>query len=334
MIPFSVLDLCPISAGSDAGQAFRNSLELARLTESLGYHRFWLAEHHGMPGVGSAATAVIIGHVAAGTSRIRVGAGGIMLPNHAPLVIAEQFGSLEALFPGRIDLGLGRAPGSDPLTSRALRRTLHSDPDEFPQDVLELMAYLAPVAPDQRLIAVPGAGSNVPIWILGSSLFGAQLAAQLGLPFSFAAHFAPQLALEAIRLYRERFKPSSQLAAPYVMLGMSAVVADTDEEARFLATSSQQVFVSLRSGRPIQLPPPIAGYEESLPPDYRAMLQQTLAYSAVGAPPTVTTKVREFIQRTGADELIVMTQTYEHSKRLRSYELLAQVRDELARASF
>lgn len=325
MIPLSVLDLAPITVGSTAARAFQGSVELAQLAERLGYRRFWLAEHHGMPGVGSAATAVLIGHVAGATQTIRVGAGGIMLPNHAPLVIAEQFGTLEALFPGRIDLGLGRAPGSDPFTSRALRRTLHSDPDEFPQDVLELMSYFAPAEEGQRLVAVPGAGLQVPIWILGSSLFGAQLAAQFGLPFSFAAHFAPQLALEALRLYRERFKPSPQLAKPYAMLGMSAVVADSDEEARFLSSSMQQAFVALRSGRPGQLPPPVEGYEESLPPDYQAMLRQTLAFAAVGSKATVKSKLEEFVARTRADELIVMTQVFDHAKRLRSYELLAKV---------
>jgi luciferase family oxidoreductase group 1 len=324
MIPLSVLDLSPIAQGSDARQAFRNTLELARLAESLGYRRYWLAEHHGMPGIGSSATAVLIGYVAGGTSTLRVGAGGIMLPNHSPLVIAEQFGTLEALYPGRIDLGLGRAPGSDPLTARALRRTLDSDPEQFPQDVLELMAYFEPPQPGQRLIAVPGAGLKVPIWILGSSLFGAQLAAELGLPFSFAAHFAPQLTLEAIALYRERFKPSADWPRPYVLLGVSAVAADTDAEAHFLQSSMKQVFVSLRHGRPIQLPPPIDDYEAMLSIEERAMLEHTLKYSAVGSPTTVVRRLQEFAARTGADELILVSQIYEHAKRLRSYQLIAE----------
>lgn len=329
MTPLSVLDLSPITVGSDASHSFRNTLELARLTESLGYRRFWLAEHHGMPGIGSAATAVLIGHVAGGTSSIRVGAGGIMLPNHAPMVIAEQFGTLEALYPGRIDLGLGRAPGSDALTARALRRNLDSDPDQFPQDVLELMAYFAPPAPGQRLIAVPGAGLNVPIWILGSSLFGAQLAAELGLPFAFAAHFAPQLVLEAIDIYRERFKPSKELDRPYVMLGVSAVAAESDAEAQYLHSSMKQVFVSLRTGRPIQLPPPVEGYDASLPPEQRAMLEHTLMYSAVGSKATVAIRLREFVARTGADELMIVSQIYEQAKRLRSYELIAGIRSQI-----
>jgi len=271
MIPFSVLDLSPITRGSNAGQSLHNSLDLARHTESLGYLRYWLAEHHSMPGIASAATAVVIGHVAAGTSRIRVGAGGIMLPNHSPLVIAEQFGTLEALFPGRIDLGLGRAPGSDQTTARALRRNLATDPDQFPHDVLELQRYLAPATADQQVVAVPGVGSNVPLWILGSSLFGAQVAAALGLPFAFASHFAPAMMMEAIDIYRARFRPSAQLDSPYVMLGFNVFAADTDAAARLLATSMQQAFVNLRTGRPGQLPPPLEGYENKLPPAARAM---------------------------------------------------------------
>ena len=329
MTALSVLDLSPINSGSDASQSFSNTLALARLAESLGYRRYWLAEHHGMPGIGSAATAVLIGYVAGGTQTIRVGAGGIMLPNHAPLVIAEQFGTLEALYPGRIDLGLGRAPGSDQLTARALRRNLASDPEQFPQDVLELIAYFAPPQPGQRLLAVPGAGLAVPIWILGSSVFGAYLAAELGLPFAFAAHFAPQLLFDAIATYRQRFKPSPQLARPYVMLGVGAVAAETDAEAQYLQSSMKQVFVSLRTGRPIQLPPPVEGYDAALPPDQRAMLEQTLAYSAVGSQATVAMRLREFVTRTGADELMIVSQIYEQSKRLRSYELIAGVRDQI-----
>ncbi|PRC91121.1 Luciferase family oxidoreductase, group 1 [Solimicrobium silvestre] len=252
MIPLSILDLSPITQGSTAAQSFRNSLDLAQHGERWGYHRYWLAEHHGMPGIASAATAVLIGHVAGGTTRIRVGAGGIMLPNHSPLVIAEQFGTLESLFPGRIDLGLGRAPGSDQVTARALRRNLASDADEFPQDVVELLDYFS-AEPKRSVRAVPGTGLNIPIWILGSSLYGAQLAAELGRPYAFASHFAPAQMMQAIELYRATFKPSAQLAKPYVMLGMNVVAADSDEEANYRATSMQQAFVNLRSGRPSTL---------------------------------------------------------------------------------
>ena len=272
MIPFSVLDLSPIIQGGNPGQSLRNTLDLARNAEALGFNRYWLAEHHSMPGIASAATSVVIGHVAAGTSRIRVGAGGIMLPNHSPLVIAEQFGTLEALFPGRIDLGLGRAPGSDQMAARALRRNLATNPDEFPNDVIELMHYLGQPEPGQQVIAVPGMNSNVPLWILGSSLFGAQVAAALGLPFAFASHFAPAMMLEALDIYRARFRASAQLDKPHVMLGFNVFAADTDQEAQLLATSMQQAFVNLRTGRPGQLPPPVADYANQLPPAARAML--------------------------------------------------------------
>src|SRR3977135_3241001 len=278
-IPLSVLDLSPILEGGDAAQSLRNTLDLARCAERWGYRRYWLAEHHNSPGIASAATAVVIGHVAAGTSSIRVGAGGIMLPNHAPLLIAEQFGTLESLFPGRIDLGLGRAPGSDQATARALRRNLASDPDQFPQDVIELMGYFAPAEPDQHVIAVPGVGLEVPLWILGSSLFGAQVAAALGLPFAFASHFAPAMMMQAIDIYRARFQPSAQLARPYVMLGFNVFAAESDTQARFLATSMQQAFVNLGSGRPMQLPPPIDGYESQLPPSAKALLADVLTCS-------------------------------------------------------
>ena len=329
MIPFSVLDLSPIAAGSNAGQSFKNTLALAQAAERLGYRRFWLAEHHSMPGIASAATAVVIGHVAAGTSRIRVGAGGIMLPNHAPLVIAEQFGTLESLFPGRIDLGLGRAPGSDQLTARALRRTLASDPEAFPQDVIELMNYFAPAA-GQRVQAVPGAGLDIPIWILGSSLFGAQFAAAAGLPFAFASHFAPAQMLQAIEIYRERFRPSGKLERSYVMLGFNVFAADTDEEARLLATSMQQAFVNLRSGRPSQLQPPVAGYDSTLSPADRALLEGVLSCSAIGSPSTVKGKLRDFIARTGADELMITSQIFDHAARVHSFEIAAAARAELA----
>jgi luciferase family oxidoreductase group 1 len=329
MIPFSVLDLCPITRGSDAGQSLRNTLDLARHTEALGYLRYWLAEHHSMPGIASAATSVVIGHVASGTSRIRVGAGGIMLPNHSPLVIAEQFGTLEALFPGRIDLGLGRAPGSDQVTARALRRNLATDPDQFPHDVLELQRYLAPATADQQVIAVPGIGSNVPLWILGSSLFGAQVAAALGLPFAFASHFAPAMMMEAIDIYRARFRPSAQLNEPYVMLGVSVFAADTDAEARLLATSMQQAFVNLRTGRPGQLPPPLEGYENQLPPAARAMLDEVLSCSAIGSPQTVREALAAFIARTGPQELMITSQIFDHSARLHSYRITAAVRAQM-----
>lgn len=326
MIPLSVLDLAPIAEGSDAAQSFRNSLDLAQHAERWGYQRFWLAEHHGMPGIASAATAVLIGHVAGGTRTIRVGAGGIMLPNHSPLVIAEQFGTLASLYPGRIELGLGRAPGSDQVTARALRRNLGSDADEFPQDVVELQDYFSD-APRQQVKAVPGTGLKVPLWILGSSLFGAQLAAALGLPYAFASHFAPQQMMQAIELYRATFRPSAQLAKPYVMLGFNVFAADTDEEARVLATSMQQAFVNLRTGRPGKLQPPKPGYLESLDPQAYAMLEQVLSCSAIGSPETVRTAMEAFVKRTGADELMITSQIYDHAKRLRSFEIAAQVRD-------
>jgi len=331
VIPFSVLDLAPIVEGGDAGQALRNTLDLARHAERWGYRRFWLAEHHGMAGVASAATSVVIAHVAAGTSSIRVGAGGIMLPNHAPLVIAEQFGTLEALHPGRIDLGLGRAPGSDPVTAHALRRTLAAA-DTFPQDVLELMDYFRG-EPGQRVRAVPGAGLDVPIWILGSSLFGAQLAAQLGLPFAFASHFAPAQMMQAIDMYRERFQPSERLDRPYVMLGFNVFAADTDEEGRRLMTSVQQAFLNLRRGRPGPLLPPVDGFDEQLHPAERAMLNEALACTAAGSPETVRRGLAAFISRTGADELMITSQIYDPAARLRSYELAAQARDALAAGS-
>jgi luciferase family oxidoreductase group 1 len=328
MIPFSVLDLAPIAEGSNATQSFRNSLDLAQHAERWGYQRFWLAEHHGMPGIASAATAVLIAHVAGGTSSIRVGAGGIMLPNHAPLVIAEQFGTLESLFPGRIDLGLGRAPGSDFATARALRRNLASDAAEFPQDVMELMDYFS-AERRQAVIAVPGMGLNVPIWILGSSLFGAQLAAALGLPYAFASHFAPAQMMQAIALYREAFQASAYLDRPYVMLGFNVFAAHTDEEARFLASSWQQAFVNLRSGHPSQLPPPVKHYWDRIGPGERALLQQVLTCSAVGSPGTVAREMKDFIVRTGADELMIASQIFDHAARLRSYEIAADIRKTL-----
>lgn len=332
MIPFSVLDLSPIVEGGDARQALDNTRDLARHAERLGFTRFWVAEHHNMPGVASAATAVVIAHVAAGTERIRVGAGGIMLPNHAPLVIAEQFGTLASLFPGRIDLGLGRAPGTDQITAHALRRTLTHDVNDFPRDVMELMAYFDPAEPGQRVRAVPGAGLDVPVWILGSSLFGAQLAAILGLPFAFASHFAPAQMMEALAIYRREFRPSERHAKPYAMLGLTVVAADTDEEARYLSTSLQQAVVNLRRGAPRAVQPPKRGFEETLTPEDRALIQGFFSRAVVGAPATVRAGIADFIARTGADELMVTSQMYDHAARLRCFEIVAEARDALAAA--
>jgi luciferase family oxidoreductase group 1 len=326
MVPLSILDLAPIVEGGDAGQALRNAADLARHAESWGYPRVWYAEHHNMPGVASAATAIVIGHVAAATSRIKVGAGGIMLPNHSPLVIAEQFGTLEALFPGRIELGIGRAPGTDPPATRALRRTLSGDVDSFPDDVVELMGYLrAPAATDRAVRAVPGAGSNVPLWILGSSHYGAQLAAALGLPYAFASHFAPALLSSAVEVYRKLFRPSPQLERPHVMLGVNVIAAPTDEEARLLVTSLQQAFIQLRRGRPGPLPRPQPGFEEQLLPHERALLDEILTCSFIGAPDTVRRGLEEFVARTGADELIVAAHIHDHQDRLLSYRIAAEI---------
>ncbi len=326
MIPLSILDLASIVQGSSASIALANTLDLARNAERLAYHRFWLAEHHSMTGIASAATSVVIAHVAAGTSTIRVGAGGVMLPNHAPLLIAEQFGTLAALHPGRIDLGLGRAPGSDPATSRALRRDA-SAADSFPQDVIELMHWFEPAAPGQLVQAVPGAGLEVPIWILGSSLFGAQLAAALGLPYAFASHFAPRLMHEAVAVYRERFTPSDRpgaLQKPYVMLGVNVIAAETNDEARYLFTSAQQMFVNVRRGQPGPLPPPREGVLEALAPWERAGMEEMLAAAIVGGPETVRRGVESFVERTGADELMVVSAMYDHAKRVQSFEVLME----------
>jgi luciferase family oxidoreductase group 1 len=329
MIPLSILDLSPVALGGSAAQSLHNSLDLARHAEQWGYRRYWLAEHHSMPGIASAATSVVICHVASGTKTIRVGAGGIMLPNHSPLVIAEQFGTLESLFPGRIDLGLGRAPGSDQVTARALRRNLSSDPDQFPQDVMELMGYLGPATPDQRVLAFPGVGTRVPLWILGSSLFGAQVAAALGLPFAFASHFAPAMMMQAIEIYRARFQPSEQSDRPYVMLGFNIFAADSDAQARLLSTSMQQAFVNLRSGRPGQLPPPMADYESRLPAPAKAMLAEVLSCSAIGGLDTVRAALTAFIERTHPDELMITSQIFDHAARLRSYEIAADIQKDL-----
>jgi luciferase family oxidoreductase group 1 len=321
-LPLSVLDLSPITQGSDAGASLRNSADLARHAERLGYKRFWMAEHHSMPGIASAATAVALAFVGSQTSTIRIGAGGVMLPNHAPLIVAEQFGTLESLFPGRVDLGLGRAPGTDQAAAYAMRRNLTSDANQFPNDVVELQDYFR--GENGRVRAIPGEGLNIPIWILGSSLFGAQLAAMLGLPYAFASHFAPQMMMEAIDVYRRQFQPSEQLGEPYVMLGFNAIVADTDEEAHLLATSVQQAFVSLRAGNAIQLPPPKPGYADELPLESREILRSVLSASAIGSPETARRQLAEFVDRTKPDELMITAQVYDHQARLKSFELLMQ----------
>ena len=323
LYPLSVLDLAPIIQGSTATESFQYTIELAQLADKAHFSRYWLAEHHGMVGIASAATSVLISHVAHHTQRIRVGAGGIMLPNHSPLVIAEQFGTLESLFPGRIDLGVGRAPGSDQRTALALRRNLNSDPNEFPHDVLELLDYLSD-DPQQPVPAVPGRGTKVPVWVLGSSLFGAQLAAMLGLPYAFASHFAPAQLMDAIAMYRSHFKPSNYLAQPYVMLGFNIFAADTDEKAHYLASSWQQSFVSLRQGKPIQLPPPVANYVERSGPIGQAVMDHALACAAIGSLDTIVEQTQAFIDKTGADELMITCNMYEQSQRLRSYELLTE----------
>lgn len=324
MTALSVLDLSPVVEGATATEALANTLSLAQHAEKLGYLRYWLAEHHNMRGIASAATSVVIAHVAGGTEKIRVGAGGIMLPNHAPLMVAEQFGTLEALFPGRIDLGLGRAPGTDGVTAHALRRTMHSDPNSFPQDVIELREYFKDAPAGQKVTAVPGYGSHVPLYILGSSLFGAQLAAILGLPFAFASHFAPQMMQQAIDIYRKEFAPSDQQQTPHVMLGYNICAADSLEEAQYLRSSSLQAFLNLRFGNPGKLPPPVAGLEDKLNAQQQQVLAQVSSASAVGTAEQVRTQVSEFIDQTGADELIIVGQIFDHEARLRSYEIAMQ----------
>jgi luciferase family oxidoreductase group 1 len=323
MAKYSVLDLAPVTQGSTPADALRNSLNLAQHAEKLGFERYWVAEHHNMKGIASAATSVVIGYLAGGTSRIRLGAGGIMLPNHSPLVIAEQFGTLASLYPGRIDLGLGRAPGTDQITSHALRRTLTAGVEDFPRDVVELQQYFKEAQPGQRITAVPGAGTNVPLWILGSSLFGAQLAAMLGLPFAFASHFAPAQMTQAIDIYRERFEPSEQLETPYIMLGFNVCAADSDEEAHYLRSSSLQSFINLRRGTPGQLPPPIEDFEASMSPEDRELLLQMSRCSAVGSVDTIRRDMGKFIDTNGADELMLTCSVFEHEKRLRSFEITA-----------
>jgi luciferase family oxidoreductase group 1 len=326
MLPFSILDLAPIVQGSTPREALVNSLDLARHAERLGYNRFWLAEHHNMAGIASAATAVVIGHVAGGTSTIRVGAGGIMLPNHSPVVIAEQFGTLAALYGDRIDLGLGRAPGTDQLTLQALRRS-PSASDSFPHDVLELKALLGDPVPGQAVRAIPGAGSHVPLWILGSSLFGARLAALLGLPYAFASHFAPRELLPALEMYRAEFRPSDQLDRPYAMVAANVVAAGTDDEARRLFTSQQQTITNIFRGTRGRLPPPIGDIEAYWTPDEKVRVGDWLRRSFVGSADTVEEGLRAFVDETGADELIVAAAVYDHGARLESYEILAGIRE-------
>lgn len=324
-IPFSVLDLSPINQGSTAGESFRNSLSLAQRTERLGFHRYWLAEHHNMTGIASAATSVVIGYIASGTSKIRVGAGGIMLPNHAPLVIAEQFGTLESLFPNRIDLGLGRAPGSDQMTARALRRTLHSDGDDFPELLEELRFFFRAPVENQRVRAVPGAGLNIPIWLLGSSGFSAQLAGQLSLPFAFAGHFSPEYILPALELYRKTFKASDELENPYAMLAMNLVAAETDGEAQFLATTQFQAFLRLARGLPGQMQPPVENMNELWTARERAAIESRLGGSIIGSAATVKSGLEKLLAETDADELMLNSMIFDHRARLRAYEIVADV---------
>jgi len=329
MIPFSVLDLAPVAQGATPAQALRNSRNLAQHAEKHGFKRFWLAEHHGMKGIASAATAVVIGFVADGTEKIRVGSGGIMLPNHAPLVIAEQFGTLASLYPDRIDLGLGRAPGTDQLTARALRRDLSSRAEEFPRDVQELQAYFAPAVEGQALRAIPGEGLRVPLWILGSSLYGAQVAAALGLPYAFASHFAPDEMMRALEVYRANFEPSEQLQKPYAMLTVNVFAADTDAEAQRHFSSLQQAFLNLRRGRPGQVPPPIDDIESFWSPSEKAGVEHALACSFVGSDDTIEKGLRDFLARTRPNELMIAGHFFDHAARLRSLEITATVRDRI-----
>lgn len=333
MARFSILDLSPVIEGGTVAQSLANSRRLAQEAEKEGYQRFWLAEHHGMRGIASAATALVIQHVAAGTETIRVGSGGIMLPNHSPLVIAEQFGTLEALFPGRIDLGLGRAPGTDMNTARALRRNLETSANDFPQDVVDLMALLGPVQAGQQIVAVPGADSNVPVWLLGSSHYSAHLAGMLGLPFAFASHFAPDMLLSALEIYRERFTPSKYLDKPHVMVGVMGVAAETDAEARHLFTSMQQSFVTLRRGAPTVFPPPVESMDGLWSETEKIMVEHTLQYAVVGGPDTIRDKIAGFLASTKADELIISMPVYDMEARLKSVRLFAECQRTLSEAA-
>ena len=324
MTRFSLLDLAPIRQGGDASEAFRHSRDLAQHAEKWGYYRYWLAEHHNLPGIGSAATAVLIGHIAGATKHIRVGAGGIMLPNHAPLIVAEQFGTLESLYPGRIDLALGRAPGSDTATAQALRRYFASA-DAFPQDVAELMMYFAPAEAGQRVRAIPGQGLSVPLYLLGSSTFSAKLAAELGLPFAFASHFAPDYLSIALNIYRNEFKPSAQLTQPYAMIGAGIYAADTEREAKKIFSSAQLQGLGLIRNQPGKLPPPIDDIESAWSPDERIAIQHRTRYAAVGSPDMVEHRLGEILEATGADEIILTAQIYDHQARLRSFEIAAAI---------
>ncbi|MDQ0317244.1 LLM class flavin-dependent oxidoreductase [Amorphus orientalis] len=331
MIPYSLLDLSPIPEGGSATESFKNSRDLARHAEALGYNRYWLAEHHNMPGIASAATAVLIGHIADATQTIRVGSGGIMLPNHAPLMVAEAFGTLATLHPGRIDLGLGRAPGTDMATARALRRNLEGT-DSFPQDVVELMAYLGDERPDMKVRAIPGVGTHVPVWMLGSSTFGAQLAAHLGLPYAFASHFAPGALAQAVSVYRETFRPSAQLERPYFMLAINVFAGADDAEGRYLMSSAQQQFANLRTGNPGRLPRPVETIADVISPHVMPMVDQALACTAVGGPDTVRRQLAELIGTYRPDEVILAGQIHDHDKRKRSFEIAAEAMREIGRA--
>lgn len=332
MTRYSLLDLVPVVEGGTVAQALANAADLAAHAEAVGFHRYWTAEHHGMTGIASAATAVVLGHVAQATRTIRIGAGGIMLPNHAPLTIAEQFGTLDALFPGRIDLGLGRAPGSDQRVARALRRTLDSDPNAFPRDVMELQSYFADDG-QTGIVATPGAGAKPQMWILGSSLYGAQLAAALGLPYAFASHFAPDALDDALAVYRRDFRPSAVLDKPYAMAGFNVFAADTDAEAELLASSQQQAFVSLRTGRPGKLPPPVPGYRESLGAQGSAILDHVLSCSAIGAPASVERQLAAFVERTQVDEVMIVSSIFDHEARKRSIGIAARAMDALEKVA-
>lgn len=330
MTLLSVLDLAPITEGSDAAQSFKNSVEIAQLAEKLGYYRYWMAEHHNIPGIASAATAVLLSHVGAHTRSIRIGSGGVMLPNHAPLVIAEQFGTLASLYPDRIDLGLGRAPGTDGLTAQALRRSMNANVDSFPRDVLELQQYFADPEPGQRIQAVPGAGLKVPLWILGSSLYGAELAAHFGLPYAFASHFAPADLRQALHLYRQNFKPSEQLDKPYVMVAMNLQAADTREQAEYNTTSLMQGVLGLARGMPIRLPPPIEGFADQLGMQERAAISRFMTYTALGDADDVLKRLQEFKVETQADEIILTAQIFDHHARLHAFEIAAEAMVALA----
>ncbi len=327
-IPVSVLDLSPVFEGETVSDALRHSLSLAQTAEKLGYKRFWLAEHHNMPGIASAATSVVIGYVAGGTTKIRVGSGGIMLSNHSPIVIAEQFGTLESLFPGRIDLGLGRAPGTDRPATLALRRTLTNDGEEFPEQLEELRFFFKDVVENQKVQAVPGAGLNVPIWLLSSSGFSAHLAGVLGLPFAFAAHFSPEYTLPALKLYRQTFQPSDDLPKPYAMVALNIVAAETDEEAEFLATSQTQSFLNLIRQKPGKIPPPVENMDVIWNAQEKALVASRTGGSIVGSKETVKRKLEEFLEQTNADEIMVNAMIYDHQKRLRSYEIIAELFNE------